>query len=67
MQFSRCILSFLFGGHLLSHAVASVVPSAVRGLTFVFGMGTGVAPERIAAKTFRYPSPGLLLPRVLDN
>ena len=34
--------------HLLSHAVSSVVPSAGQALTIVFGMGTGVAPERIA-------------------
>ena len=32
------------GGDLLSHAVASAVPSALEGLTSVFGMGTGVAP-----------------------
>src|SRR5207253_6316529 len=31
------------GGFLLSHAVARAVPSAPRGLTSVFGMGTGVA------------------------
>jgi hypothetical protein len=31
------------GGVLLSHAVAHAVPSALRGLTAVFGMGTGVA------------------------
>jgi hypothetical protein len=31
------------GGFLLSHAVAHAVPSAPRGLTSVFGMGTGVA------------------------
>ena len=36
------------GGHLLSHTVSSAVPSAVWGLTIVFGMGTGVAPRRIA-------------------
>ncbi len=30
------------GGFLLSHAVARAVPSAPRGLTSVFGMGTGV-------------------------
>jgi len=32
------------GGDLLSRAVTSVVPSALEGLTTVFGMGTGVAP-----------------------
>ena len=42
--------SFLFwsGSHLLSHAVSSIVPSAAQVLTIVFGMGTGVSPERIA-------------------
>ena len=37
------------GSLLLSHAVASIVPSAVWGLTIVFGMDTGVSPRRIAA------------------
>jgi hypothetical protein len=32
------------GGDLLSHAVAHAVPSALEGLTSVFGMGTGVSP-----------------------
>ena len=32
------------GDGLLSHDLAVVVPSALRGLTTVFGMGTGVAP-----------------------
>ena len=36
------------GSHLLSHIVSNVVPSAARGLTVVFGMGTGVSPGRIA-------------------
>ncbi len=35
---------FTPGSVLLSHTVASVVPSALEGLTSVFGMGTGVAP-----------------------
>ena len=30
--------------YLLSRTVASVVPSALEGLTTVFGMGTGVSP-----------------------
>ena len=30
------------GGDLLSHTVTHAVPSAVAGLTSVFGMGTGV-------------------------
>ena len=36
------------GIHLLSHAVSSQVLSAASVLTIVFGMGTGVAPTRIA-------------------
>ena len=35
------------GTHLLSHAVSSIVPSAAYVLTVVFGMGTGVSPDRI--------------------
>ncbi len=33
------------GDDLLSHAVASAVPSALKGLTAVFEMGTGVSPS----------------------
>ncbi len=33
------------GSDLLSHTVTSAVPSAMRGLTSVFGMGTGVSPS----------------------
>jgi hypothetical protein len=33
------------GDVLLSHAVARIVPSTLKGLTSVFGMGTGVAPS----------------------
>ena len=36
------------GSLLLSHTVSNIVPSAVRVLTVVFGMGTGVSPGRIA-------------------
>ena len=32
------------GSDLLSHTVTRAVPSAVEGLTTVFGMGTGVTP-----------------------
>src|SRR5438034_10859605 len=35
---------FYPGDVLLFHAVASAVPSALEGLTTVFGMGTGVTP-----------------------
>ena len=39
---------FKSGSHLSSHAVSSIVLSAALVLTVVFGMGTGVSPERIA-------------------
>ena len=42
----------LSGTRLLSHTVSSIVPSAVRVLTVVFGMGTGVPPGRIGTGTF---------------
>ena len=48
------------GSHLLSHAVARIVPSAAEVLTVVFGMGTGVPPPRIATGhiyLFNYPQP----------
>ena len=48
-------LTFLWSGtHLLSHTVSSAVPSAVQVLTVVFGMGTGVSPERIGARNFSH-------------
>ena len=34
------------GNVLLSHQASLAVPSALEGLTAVFGMGTGVAPPR---------------------
>ena len=33
----------IFGGVLLSHTAARAVPSALKSLTSVFGMGTGVS------------------------
>ena len=33
------------GNVLLSHSLATIVPSTSKGLTAVFGMGTGVAPS----------------------
>ncbi len=38
------------GGDLLSHPVSRAVPSALRGLTAVFGMGTGVSPSPLPPK-----------------
>ena len=35
------------GGDLLSHTAARAVPSALRGLTSVFEMGTGVTPSAL--------------------
>ena len=46
------------GGHLLSRTVSSEVPSAAWVLTVVFGMGTGVSPTRIAARSLRALIPG---------
>jgi hypothetical protein len=37
--------SFNLGDVLLSHTVAHAVPSALKDLTSVFGMGTGVSPS----------------------
>ena len=42
------------GSHLLSHAVSSIVSSAAQVLTIVFGMRTGVTPERIATRNFEF-------------
>ena len=36
---------FNLGNVLLSHTVTHAVPSALKGLTSVFGMGTGVTPS----------------------
>ena len=35
------LLDIIAGDHLISHTVTRAVPSAQRGLTSVFGMGTG--------------------------
>jgi hypothetical protein len=35
------LLIYIAGDHLISHTVPRAVPSAQRGLTSVFGMGTG--------------------------
>ena len=47
------------GNYLVSHKVALAVPSALRGLTSVFGMGTGVtlsvrSPETFESLTTQY-------------
>ena len=38
------------GDDLLSHPVAQAVPSALEGLTAVFGMGTGVTPPVLSPR-----------------
>ena len=43
------------GTLLLSHTVSSIVPSAARVLTIVFGMGTGVPPGRVGTGYFHEP------------
>jgi hypothetical protein len=39
----RAGMKKVFGGVLLSHTASRAVPSALKSLTSVFGMGTGVA------------------------
>ena len=39
-----------FGGVLLSHTAARAVPSALKSLTSVFGMGTGVTSSLLPPK-----------------
>ena len=41
------------GDDLLSHVVANAVPSALEGLTSVFGMGTGVAPPLLSPESHK--------------
>ena len=50
MKNNCCNLQQLYlesGGDLLSRAVTSQVPSALKGLTSVFGMGTGGTPSSL--------------------
>ena len=61
MKFSRYILirsikliKLGAGSHLLSHTVSSAVPSADWVLTVVFGMGTGVSPNRIGTRRINF-------------
>jgi hypothetical protein len=41
----RAFFYFNLGDVLLSHTVTHAVPSALKGLTSVFGMETGVSPS----------------------
>ena len=49
---SRAVLKIIPGDDLLSHTLARAVPSALRGLTAVFGMGTGVSPSPESPENF---------------
>jgi hypothetical protein len=49
---ARGFLQFNPGNDLVSHKVALAVPSAQRGLTSVFGMGTGVTLSIQSPETF---------------
>ena len=42
------------GGDLLSRTVTSQVPSALKGLTSVFGMGTGGTPSSLPPEMVSY-------------
>ena len=42
------------GGDLLFRAVSSQVPSALKGLTSVFGMGTGGTPSPLPPETVAF-------------
>ena len=46
------------GGDLLSRAVSRQVPSALEGLTTVFGMGTGVTPPPLPPENLFSCRPG---------
>src|SRR5271157_4832097 len=45
-------LELIAGNHLISHTVTRAVPSAQRGLTSVFGMGTGDPSQYGHRQTF---------------
>ena len=49
------------GGVLLSQALASQVPSALRGLTALFGMGRGVSPSLKPPENGERPRPSTVL------
>ena len=51
-DFSAGFFKLIPGNDLLSRTVTSTVPLALRGLTSVFGMGTGVSPSVISPENF---------------
>jgi hypothetical protein len=50
----RSLLKITPGNDLLSQPVTRQVPSAQRGLTAVFGMGTGGSPSPLSPGIFEY-------------
>jgi hypothetical protein len=45
-------MAFIYAGnYLLSHTLSRAIPSAQRGLTSVFGMGSPVSPGETAGRT----------------
>ena len=56
----RCFSYMDSGNVLLSRAVSSQVPSALKGLTSVFGMGTGGTPSPSSPETVNFFFPHTL-------
>ena len=56
----RCFSYMDSGNVLLSRAVSSQVPSALKGLTSVFGMGTGGTPSPSSPETVNFFFPHIL-------
>ena len=54
------------GDDLLSHALSRTVQSALRGLTSVFGMGTGISHAVKSPALVTWPFSGLSAPSVVD-
>ena len=52
--YQQAVFSVESGGDLLSLTVTSQVPSALKGLTSVFGMGTGVTPSSLPPEMVSY-------------
>jgi hypothetical protein len=51
------------GNFLLSHTLAHAVPSGLRGLTSVFGMGTGGSPSLWSPRNWRHGDAAILATR----
>ena len=53
--YQQAVFSVESGGDLLSRAVTSQVPSALKSLTSVFGMGTGGTSSSLPPKMVQCP------------